>query len=244
MQDIEQPDPLPASEITRDSWPTLWSSQRGVWDAPNGASFPVHESSEADWIAAATADPEQMLRLLQHFPFPEEILSTLSARTLEEWTASWRRDCLRGGLTEWRDRCSDKEVVRWLTAWINKFDKPRMQNLLPVVDTREDWLQLRNLHYGGEDILKMCDVSNKRRLAQHILCALIYEHEISVITDSDQPVVNGAYTRLTRHVFALRTTPAYKVACKPTSQTLDWYSVARYFSTAIAHGPTEREEGY
>lgn len=162
----------------------------------------------------------------------------MRARTLEEWTASWRRDCLRGGLTDWHDRCSDKEVVRWLITWINKFDKPRMQNLLPVVDTREDWLQLRNQHYGGEDIPKMCDVSNKWRLAQHILCALIYEHEISVITDSDQLVANGAYARLTRHVFALRTTPAYKVACKPTSQTLDWYSVARYFSTAIAHGPT------
>ncbi|KAF4044141.1 hypothetical protein GN244_ATG03523 [Phytophthora infestans] len=72
MQDIGQPDPPPASEITRDAWPKLWSSQSGVWDVPHGASFPVQESSEVDWIAAATADLEQLLRLLQQLPFPEE----------------------------------------------------------------------------------------------------------------------------------------------------------------------------
>jgi hypothetical protein len=87
---------------------------------------------------------------------------------LMAWTARWRRDCLPSSLIAYRRRSEDRALHKWLDEWKAKFTRtPRLTNLQQLEST-EDWTKLRNRNYGDDPILRLCDVGNKRRLAQHL----------------------------------------------------------------------------
>jgi len=133
-------------------------------------------------------------------------------------------------------------VHKWLDEWKAKFVRTSRLLNQQQLESAEDWTQLRNRKYGEDPVLRLCDESNKRRLAQHITCAMVYEKEIRVLTGKEDESENGALTRLIRHLGALRTSDTYRQVFAAKEQIVDWYAVARYFSSALELGAKQRGE--
>ena len=51
------------------------------------------------------------------------------------------------------------------------------------MDSSEDWSKLQERHYAGDNLLKLCDPMRRTRLSHHLLCALLYDHEIATLLD-------------------------------------------------------------
>ncbi|EEY64348.1 uncharacterized protein PITG_02926 [Phytophthora infestans T30-4] len=203
---------------------------RSVWPSTAKSPYPLEQSTEEEWIHTAREEPTMLLHMVQRFPFPEELMASLSDKTLMEWTAQWRRDCVQARLIAYRSRSEDRGTLRWLDDWKARFARAPPNNLAPLVDSSEDWIKLRSRSYGKDEILKLCDVGNKRRLAQHILCALIYEKEIRALTGREKESEIGALTRLQPY--------------SAETNSVDWYALARYFSKAIEKRAVERDHPY
>ncbi|KAE8915452.1 hypothetical protein PF003_g616 [Phytophthora fragariae] len=231
-------------KLTRAEWKQLWINQRSVWPATARVPFPQPSRTADEWIETARAEPTNLLLAVQRFPFPDEVLAQLNDQIMEAWTAAWRRDCLHGSLVTYSSRVTDKQTLKWLNKWKEKFIRPPPHNLSPLIDSSEDWNKLRGRQYGEDEVLELCDTGNKRVLAQHLLCALIYDKEIRALTNQEEMSENGALTRLNRHLLALTTVEGYSVAYLTTSNSVDWFAIARYFSTVLEHGPPERDSNY
>jgi hypothetical protein len=93
-------------------------------------------------------------------------------------------------------------------------------------------------------VLQLCDLNSKEVLAQHLVCAFIYDKEIRALTEQEEASENGALTRLQRHLWALKTVAGYSQAYYTTSTSADWKVIARFFSTGLERGLTERGRHY
>ncbi|KAE9032084.1 hypothetical protein PR002_g9366 [Phytophthora rubi] len=244
MVEANQPELQKEQQVTRDAWPELWQKLATYWPTSAQAPYPLERSSTEQWIATAKREPTKLIRMVQRFPFPEELMVTLSTKVLEAWTATWRRECMYARLVLYRSRTGDKATQRWLDDWKDKFHRPAARNLAPLVDNRDDWNRLRDCGYGKDDILRLCDEGNKLRFAQHILCAIIYEKDIRVLTGTEDEAENGALTRLTRHREVLRTNDRYHKAYYATKQNINWFEVARFFSAVFEHGEVGQTHQY
>ena len=110
MQDVQQ------AEIhsTRNSWSDLRRQHGEAWQHSEHVAFPLVGSGTKQWIQVVQRDPTTLLRLVQQFPFPEELLVTLNEKVLEAWTADWRRKCLHERLAAYRGRTHDIATQTWL----------------------------------------------------------------------------------------------------------------------------------
>jgi len=226
---------------TRDAWPEIWDSLKDIWPPSAQVPFPMETSCMEEWTRVAATEPVALLQMAQHFQFPEELLTKLSAAVLEAWTAGWRRECILTGLAQYGERTKDTITRSWLVEWRERIERPPSHALLPLEDSREDWAQLRSRGYGEDETLKLCDIGNKGRLANHFLSALVYEREIRVLTDKEDENDNGGRTRLIRHLYAIDAVPEYKAVFAATPHKVDWYALARYLSTTLEHGSQERD---
>ncbi|ETM98168.1 hypothetical protein PPTG_19752 [Phytophthora nicotianae INRA-310] len=237
-------EPMPRAYEGNDSgaateWADRWNNLAGVWPSTTTAPFPLFTSTPDEWSYTAQQEPAQLALMCQLFEFPEEVLSSLGDKVLEVWTAAWRHECLHGRLVAYRSRTTDRATRKWIDEWITKLTRPPPQNLAPLIDNREAWTRLRNNSYGNDDILKLCDVGNKRRLAQHLLCAIIYEKELQVLTGTEEDPDNGSLSKLMRHLLALEVNARYRDAYPVARGHVDWGAVARFFSDAVERGGGE-----
>ncbi|ETP46512.1 hypothetical protein F442_07268 [Phytophthora nicotianae P10297] len=237
-------EPMPRAYEGNDSgaateWADRWNNLAGVWPSTTTAPFPLFTSTPDEWCYTAQQEPAQLALMCQLFEFPEEVLSSLGDKVLEVWTAAWRHECLHGRLVAYRSRTTDRATRKWIDEWITKLTRPPPQNLAPLIDNREAWTRLRNNSYGNDDILKLCDVGNKRRLAQHLLCAIIYEKELQVLTGTEEDPDNGSLSKLMRHLLALEVNARYRDAYPVARGHVDWGAVARFFSDAVERGGGE-----
>ena len=68
---------------------------------------------------------------------------------------------------------------------------------------------LRTCKYEDDNILKLCDVGNKVRLAHHIISAVIYAKEIRVLKEQEASNEHGVLPRFLRHLEALKFGTSY-----------------------------------
>ncbi|OWZ19207.1 hypothetical protein PHMEG_0006583 [Phytophthora megakarya] len=114
-----------------------------------------------------------------------------------------------------------------------------LTNVVSTADTRDDWTQLRERGYGQDAVLRLCDVSNKARLAQHLICAAVHEQEIRELTGQTESENNSMMWFLRRHLRELKENRQYATAYYTENQFIDWYRVAQYFTTALEHRDEE-----
>lgn len=246
---VDSPEPMrddPMQEAqgqpiySHNDWWKLWSQLGSVWPTTATAALPLRSSTVEQWCATAQHEPVTLIRMCKLFQYPEEVLASLDDKVLEVWTAGWRKDCLYGSLLAYRSRAEDLPTRRWLDKWKAKLLRPAPQNLAPLIDDSEDWTRLHTRGYGGDEVLNLCDVRNKGRLAHNLLCALIYEREIRVLTGREDEADNGPLSALKRHLDAQEMHEAYRTAYPASRDTVDWRAVARFFSDAVERG----EEGW
>ncbi|KAG3124790.1 hypothetical protein C6341_g26032 [Phytophthora cactorum] len=88
--------------------------------------------------------------------------------------------------TRWSAASSEPGVLSWTEVWLAKTHRNTSNSMLaPLIDNRDDWHRLRNLAYGGDPLLKLCDVSHKIPLADHISCAIMYDTEIRALINTE-----------------------------------------------------------
>jgi hypothetical protein len=160
----------------------------------------------------------------------------LSERVFEAWTSKWRTQCLYGRLVALRSVAADLATRQWLDRWKAKFEHQPQGTLQPLVDSSEDWQKMRTYHYGADELLQLCDVSNRYRFAQHAICAFEYEKEIKVLTGLESESENGIHTRLVGHLLALQTVAEYHEAYTNMPHMVNWRAVARFFHQALERG--------
>ncbi|EEY59068.1 uncharacterized protein PITG_21131 [Phytophthora infestans T30-4] len=107
---------LPTKPV-REAWPEQWQQMQSIWPSTASAPFPLEQSTEEEWILTARAEPTMLLHMIQRFAFPEELMASLSDKTLMEWTSQWRRDCVQASLIAYRSRSDDRGTLRWLDDW-------------------------------------------------------------------------------------------------------------------------------
>ncbi|KAE9098082.1 hypothetical protein PF010_g15702 [Phytophthora fragariae] len=80
----------------RTMWPELWRQLNPIWPLTAKTAFPLANSAMEAWVDMAQKEPIWILRIVQRFTYPEELLMKLSAKVFEAWTAVWRTECLYG----------------------------------------------------------------------------------------------------------------------------------------------------
>lgn len=217
----------------RTRWPELWRQLNPIWPLTAKTALPLANSATEAWVDTAQKEPIWILRIVQRFTYPEELLMKLSAKVFEAWTAVWRTECLYGRLVALRSETLDLSTRKWLEGRNAKLTRQPQGNLPPLIDNRDDWQGMRARNYGEDEILEQCDVSNKFRFAQHTICALLNGKELKAPTGLEQKCDNGAQTRLASHLLALKTVEEYGEAYQKLPHTVDWRSVATYFNSAF-----------
>ncbi|TDH67244.1 hypothetical protein CCR75_003341 [Bremia lactucae] len=131
---------------------------------------------------------------------------------------------------------SAKSKHKWLDDWTAKLLRPAPQNLSSLFESTDDWKCLRTCGHGDDTILKLCDVENKVRIAHHIICTVIYEKEIRVLTGQEASNEHGILPRLLIHLMALKSVTSYRDAFAAPNKTFDRFTVASFFFSAFEHG--------
>jgi hypothetical protein len=93
-------------------------------------------------------------------------------------------------------------------------------------------------------VLHLSDPCNKGVLAQHIICAQVYDIEIKVLTESEAEAETGVLAQLQRHLRALKTDAGYRHAYLSAATEVDWKAIALFFSAGLQPGPYERVAHY
>ena len=92
--------------------------------------------------------------------------------------------------------------------------------------------------------MKLCDVTNEARFAKHIICAVLYEHEIKVLLVQMDRTAKGTLPSLGRHSAALKSIVTYREAFDTLMATDNWCSVASFFAPAFEHRSIEAGPSY
>lgn len=241
MRDVEHDLRTPGPGTSVDDWPRLWGLMAAGWPTMAPVPFPHTQSRVDEWVAAAHHQPEALLQLLQQFGYSDNLLETLPAEVFEAWTAGWRKECIYGKLVMLRSRTVDRSTQIWLDDWIDKLRRPPPIKLSPLIDNDDDWSRLRTSEYGGEAILRLCDIRNKGKLATHLVCASLYETELQALLGLEAAAEARPLPQLERHLTALKSVPQYNTAYLIDRKAANWQAVARFFSSMLARGDEEWE---
>ncbi|KAI9996223.1 hypothetical protein PInf_013606 [Phytophthora infestans] len=236
MRDAGQGDVPHDTEGGIASWQAQWNQQATVWPGKALAVFPLTTSTAEVWAYTAQQEPSTLISMCQLFRYPEEVLMSVGEKVLESWSSSWRQECLLGSLVAYHYRSQDGSVKKWLDNWKDKLLRTPPLHLPPLIDNREDWAKMRAKRYGNDDVLQLCDVGNKGKLAQHLICAFLYERELRVLTGLEDEENTGALSLLTRQLLALEMNASYRKALSVSRRPIDWRAVHRFFSTALKGG--------
>uniref|UniRef100_M4BLB3 Uncharacterized protein n=1 Tax=Hyaloperonospora arabidopsidis (strain Emoy2) TaxID=559515 RepID=M4BLB3_HYAAE len=149
----------------------MWGALVGSWSDSTGVPFPSFDSSTGKWLLAVRAKSERLMTLLQAFPHQHTLLNALSDEVVVAWTSLWRRVSILRSLQQYSYRLTDRATQNWIDRWRTRASRsPSGAFLAPVIDSTDDWVQLRARKYGSDELLKQCDVRNKWAFARHKLC--------------------------------------------------------------------------
>ena len=212
----------------------MWQDLESEWPRTALTRFPTVGSSNSNWNKVAQMEPRRLLTLVRRFPSKCQLLQVLSDATLVAWSAVWRQECMYDRLGAYRDRTSDHVTKSWLDGWKERTSRQiARSSLSPLIDSSDDWRRLKDSKYGGDDLLRRCDLPHKVQLARHILCVLLYNAEIKSITGKEAAHDTGIASQLQRHFAGLKDMPAYRSAFTEMVTKDDWSILDTFFEHSI-----------
>ena len=236
-QNLSQPDgrrPIPLLVASIRAWQDMWQDLESEWPRTALTRFPTVGSSNSDWNKVAQMEPRRLLTMVRRFPSKCQLLQVLSDATLVAWSAVWRQECMYDRLGAYRDRTSDHVTKSWLDGWKERTSRQiARSSLSPLIDSSDDWRRLKDSKYGGDDLLRRCDLPHKVQLARHILCVLLYNAEIKSITGKEAAHDTGIASQLQRHFAGLKDMPAYRSAFTEMVTKDDWSILDTFFEHSI-----------
>ena len=151
----------------------------------------------------------------------------------------------RLGLMAYRNRTTDQPAQVWLDVW-----KAPMSNLsgtaflASLLDSTDDWNDLRKRGYGSDELLRRCDVTYKSRFAWHTICAILHNFDIKALTGLPVEAENSVPDQIRRHLEAYKSLVEYRRAIQDASRLQDWNVLPTFFASSLAHESVPRTLQY
>ncbi|CAI5733503.1 unnamed protein product [Peronospora farinosa] len=214
-------------------WDVEWNQGSVRWPTTASVQCPSVESGTATWVAAAAAAPQELLRQVQLFRFPGELINSLADSVIVQWTENWRRECLQHCLARYRTKFPSQATTAWLDQWVQQIKMLQERKVAGNLgDDADHWKRLRFNKYGGDDLLRLCDPVRRVKFSHHTLCAHLYQVEIAELL-SVTDMVASRRTVLEAHVQLLQSDANYKLSYNRDGKQANWASIAHYFEAAF-----------
>ena len=91
-----------------------------------------------------------------------------------------------------------------------------------------------------DDLLRLCDPQRLTRLIHHLLCALLYYHEIAALVDGT-PSGPEVPAKIQAHLRLILTNSGYKAAYYAPAMLADWAGIEQFFYSGLEH-PEEMDQ--
>ncbi|KAF1316144.1 hypothetical protein FI667_g15611, partial [Globisporangium splendens] len=204
-----------------------WEGFQEQWKQETKCSFPLLSSNRDVWTQAALNEWERILAMLKTSPGPHHVLNHLSGPTLVDLTQVLREQVIEEGLKRLSYRTDQAETRVWITGWFDRIaTATTKQQRAALLNSKEDWLTLGKMKYGGFEVLRLCHPTQLEKLSRYIICTVVYEEELQTFRSSDAEDPDILYEAIEDLCAMLKQTRELKAAFKSGEELSEWSALS------------------
>ncbi|KAF1318298.1 Rxlr effector protein, partial [Globisporangium splendens] len=204
-----------------------WEGFQEQWKQETKCSFPLLSSNRDVWTQAALNEWERILAMLKTSPGPHHVLNHLSGPTLVDLTQVLRGQVIEEGLKRLSYRTDQAETRVWITGWFDRIaTATTKQQRVALLNSKEDWLTLEKIKYGGLEVLRLCHPTQLEKLSRYIICTVVYEEELQTFGSSDAEDPDILYEAIEDLCAMLKQTRELKAAFKSGEELSEWLALS------------------
>ncbi|KAF1314920.1 Rxlr effector protein, partial [Globisporangium splendens] len=204
-----------------------WEGFQEQWKQETKCSFPLLSSNRDVWTQAALNEWERILAMLKTSPGPHHVLNHLSGPTPVDLTQVLREQVIEEGLKRLVHRTDQAETRVWITGWFDRIaTATTKQQRAVLLNSKEDWLTLGKMKYGGLEVLRLCHPTQLEKLSRYIICTVVYEEELQTFRSSDAEDPHNLYEAIEDLCAMLKQTRELKAAFKSGEELSEWSALS------------------
>ncbi|KAF1313252.1 hypothetical protein FI667_g17537, partial [Globisporangium splendens] len=204
-----------------------WEGFQEQWKQETKCPFPLLSSNRDVWAQAALNEWERILAMLKTSPGPHHVLNHLSGPTLVDLTQVLRGQVIEEGLKRLSYRTDQAETRVWITGWFDRIaTATTKQQRVALLNSKEDWLTLEKIKYGGLEVLRLCHPTQLEKLSRYIICTVVYEEELQTFGSSDAEDPDILYEAIEDLCAMLKQTRELKAAFKSGEELSEWLALS------------------
>ncbi|KAF1317704.1 Rxlr effector protein, partial [Globisporangium splendens] len=204
-----------------------WEGFQEQWKQETKCPFPLLSSNRDVWAQAALNEWERILAMLKTSPGPHHVLNHLSGPTLVDLTQVLREQVIEEGLKRLVHRTDQVETRVWITGWFDRIaTATTKQQRAALLNSKEDWLTLGKMKYGGLEVLRLCHPTQQEKLSRYIICTVVYEEELQTFRSSDAEDPHNLYEAIEDLCAMLKQTRELKAAFKSGEELSEWSALS------------------
>ncbi|KAF1319585.1 hypothetical protein FI667_g13061, partial [Globisporangium splendens] len=204
-----------------------WEGFQEQWKQETKCPFPLLSSNRDVWTQAALNEWERILAMLKTSPWPHHVLNHLSGPTLVDLTQVLREQVIEEGLKRLVHRTDQAETRVWITGWFDRIaTATTKQQRAALLNSKEDWLTLGKMKYGGLEVLRLCHPTQLEKLSRYIICTVVYEEELQTFRSSDAEDPDNLYEAIEDFCAMLKQTRELKAAFKSGEELSEWSALS------------------
>ncbi|KAF1314195.1 Rxlr effector protein, partial [Globisporangium splendens] len=204
-----------------------WEGFQEQWKQETKCPFPLLSSNRDVWTQAALNEWERILAMLKTSPGPHHVLNHLSGPTLVDLTQVLREQVIEEGLKRLVHRTDQAETRVWITGWFDRIaTATTKQQRAVLLNSKEDWLTLGKMKYGGLEVLRLCHPTQLEKLSRYIICTVVYEEELQTFRSSDAEDPDILYEAIEDFCAMLKQSRELKAAFKSGEELSEWSALS------------------
>ncbi|KAF1313870.1 Rxlr effector protein, partial [Globisporangium splendens] len=204
-----------------------WEGFQEQWKQETKCPFPLLSSNRDVWTQAALNEWERILAMLKTSPGPHHVLNHLSGPTPVDLTQVLRGQVIEEGLKRLSYRTDQAETRVWITGWFDRIaTATTKQQRVALLNSKEDWLTLEKIKYGGLEVLRLCHPTQLEKLSRYIICTVVYEEELQTFGSSDAEDPDILYEAIEDLCAMLKQTRELKAAFKSGEELSEWSALS------------------
>ncbi|KAF1323645.1 Rxlr effector protein, partial [Globisporangium splendens] len=204
-----------------------WEGFQEQWKQETKCPFPLLSSNRDVWTQAALNEWERILAMLKTSPGLHHVLNHLSGPTLVDLTQVLREQVIEEGLKRLVHRTDQAETRVWITGWFDRIaTATTKQQRAALLNSKEDWLTLGKMKYGGLEVLRLCHPTQQEKLSRYIICTVVYEEELQTFRSIDAEDPHNLYEAIEDFCAMLKQTRELKAAFKSGEELSEWSALS------------------
>ncbi|KAF1336039.1 Rxlr effector protein, partial [Globisporangium splendens] len=204
-----------------------WEGFQEQWKQESKCPFPLLSSNRDVWTQAALNEWERILAMLKTSPGLHHVLNHLSGPTLVDLTQVLREQVIEEGLKRLVHRTDQAKTRVWITGWFDRIaTATTKQQRAVLLNSKEDWLTLGKMKYGGLEVLRLCHPTQLEKLSRYIICTVVYEEELQTFRSIDAEDPHNLYEAIEDFCAMLKQTRELKAAFKSGEELSEWSALS------------------